>query len=120
MIGDPHFVRRQVSVVFAAMPASDSAAESRGGRLPAVLFWTGVGLAPLAVLLLLLGQSGGPLRVAAVLTVLTVVLIGLSITLRRGSAALSKELEEILLDEIDMLRDQVRSDVATAARATHR
>jgi hypothetical protein len=101
------------------MPASDTREERRGGRLLAVLFWAGVGLAPLAALVLLVGQGEGPLRVAAVLAVLAVVLIGLSITLRRDAETVRLDLEETVLEEIDMLRKDVRQDIATAARATH-
>ncbi|GAA4460735.1 hypothetical protein GCM10023170_062280 [Phytohabitans houttuyneae] len=85
-----------------------------------VVFWVGVGLAPLAALLLLVGQSAGALRVAAVLAVFAVVLIGLSITLRRDAETVRLDLEETLLEEIDALRGDVRNDIATAARATHK
>jgi hypothetical protein len=91
----------------------------RGGRLLTVLFWAGIGLAPLAGLLLLLGSGNGVLRVAAILTVLAVVSIGLSIALRPDPAAIRLRMEETLLEEIDMLRADVRNDIATAARATH-
>jgi len=102
------------------MPAPDPPVERRDGRLLNVLFWTGVGLAPLAALLLLIGQEGGPLRVALVLALLAVILIGLSITLRRGSKAARLDFEDQLFDEIEALRRDVREDIATAARATHR
>ncbi|GFJ90875.1 hypothetical protein Prum_045170 [Phytohabitans rumicis] len=85
-----------------------------------VVFWSGVGLAPLAALLLLVGQGAGALRVAAVLAVLAVVLIGLSITLRRDAETVRLDMEETLLEEVDMLREDVRKDIATAARATHK
>ncbi|HET6211520.1 MAG TPA: hypothetical protein VFE14_01470 [Micromonosporaceae bacterium] len=102
------------------MPASDTEEERSGGRLLGVLFWAGVALAPLAALLLLLGQGEQPLRIAAVLAVLAVVLIGLSITLRRDTDAVRAEMEETLLDEIDLLREDVRQDISTAVRASHR
>jgi len=79
-----------------------------------------VGLAPVAALLLLMGQDGGPLRIAAVLAILAVVLIGLSITLRSSSETVRVELEDTLYEEIDALRNDMREDVATAARATHK
>ena len=85
-----------------------------------LLFWLGVALAPLAALLLLLVRGESGLRIAAVLAVLAVVLIGLSITLRRDIETVRLELEETLLDEVDLLREDVRQDIATAARATHR
>ncbi|MCW6008318.1 hypothetical protein K1W54_27800 [Micromonospora sp. CPCC 205371] len=102
------------------MPASQPPSERRGARLLTMLFWAGVGLAPLAALLLLLGQGAGALRVAAVLAVLAVVLIGLSITLRRDAESVRLDMEETLLEEVDMLREDVRNDIATAARATHK
>ena len=103
------------------MPAPDSSQEERRDeRLTNGLFWGGVGIAPLAALLLLIGQSGGPLRIAAVLAILAVVMIGLSITLRSNSDAIRVELEEVLYEEIDALRKDVREDIGTAARATHK
>lgn len=102
------------------MPASAPPSERPGRQLLTVVFWVGVGLAPLAALLLLVGQSAGVLRVAAVLAVFSVVLIGVSITLRRDAETVRIDLEETLLEEIDSLRGDVRNDIATAARATHK
>jgi hypothetical protein len=102
------------------MPAPESQEERRDERLITGLFWGGVGIAPLAALLLLIGQSGGLLRIAAVLAILAVVMIGLSITLRGNSDAMRVELEEVLYEEIDALRKDVREDIGTAARATHK
>ncbi|MDQ7906954.1 hypothetical protein RB614_20790 [Phytohabitans sp. ZYX-F-186] len=102
------------------MPASAPPSERPGRQLLTVVFWVGVGLAPLAALLLLVGQSSGVLRVAAVLAVFAIVLIGVSITLRRDTESMRYDLEETLLEEIDTLRGDVRNDIATAARATHR
>lgn len=101
------------------MPAADTQEQPRGGRLLPVLFWSGVGLAPVAGLLLLLGDGDTPLRVAAALAVLAVVLIGLSVALRPDAESVRLEMEETLLDEIDMLREDVREDIANAARTTH-
>jgi hypothetical protein len=102
------------------MPASAPPSERPGRQLLTVVFWVGVGLAPLAALLLLVGQSAGALRVAAVLAVFAVVLIGVSITLRRDAEAVRVDLEEMLLEELESLRGGVRNDIATAARATHK
>lgn len=102
------------------MPASETQQEGRrGGRLLTVVFWIGVGLAPLAALLLLVGGASG-VKVAAVLAILAVVLVGLSVMLRPDAGSLRVELEETMLDEIDMLREDVRQDITTAARATHK
>lgn len=102
------------------MPVSQTQEGRRGGRLLIVAFWIGVGLAPLAALLVLVSSGATAMRVAAVLAILAVVLIGLSVMLRPDAASVRIELEETLLDEVDMVREDVRQDIATAARATHR
>jgi len=94
--------------------------QRRSGRALTVVFWFGVGLAPLAALVLILGGSQGSMKIAAVLALLAVVLIGLSITLRKDTDSVRLELEDTILDEVDALREDVRHDIATAARATHR
>src|SRR5207247_11100726 len=94
--------------------------DGRGARFLQVLFWFGVGLSPLAALMLLISQSGLPLRLAGVFAVLAVVLIGLSITLRRGDGALGHDVEHLVVDEVEALRDELREDITAAARATHR
>jgi hypothetical protein len=94
--------------------------EQRGGRVLTIVFWAGVGLAPLAALVLILGSGQGSLKIAGVLALLAVVLIGLSITLRKDADSIRMELEDSILDEVDSLREDVRHDIATAARATHR
>jgi len=76
------------------------------------LFWAGVGVAPLAALLLVLGQGVGPLRAAAVLAVLSVVMIGLSVTLREDVSTVRDDFSETLRREVDL----VRADVDTLRR----
>src|SRR3712207_5978911 len=100
------------------MPASENRAERRTGRLLVGLFWIGVAIAPGAALLLLFGDDTRSLRLAVVLAVLAIVLIGLSITLRQGAEAARTETEELLYSEMDGLRDDLREDIAAAARAT--
>jgi hypothetical protein len=102
------------------MPAPEDANGLRGRPLLNVLFWVGVGLAPVAALLLLLGQGSGPLRIGAVLATLAVVLIGLSIALRGDAETVRQNVEEVLFEEIDELRGDLRNDIETAARATHK
>ena len=102
-----------------AQESTESADKRRGRPLATLLFWGGVGLAPLAALLLLVARGNGTLRVAAVLAVAAVVLIGLSITLRGDADTARLEMEEVLLEEIDQLRADLRNDIAGAARATH-
>ncbi len=81
--------------------------------------WAAIGLAVLAALTLALFSGETALRIAAFMAVIAVVLMILWITMN-GDASAKVHLEEVLLDEIDMLRDDVRADITTAARATHR
>jgi hypothetical protein len=112
---------KKLSVTSTAMSAPENQeGEQRGGRLLTVVFWAGVGLAPLAALILMVGRGAGPMKIAAVLAVLAVVLIGISITLRKDVETVRQEIEDTILDEVDALREDVRNDIATAARATHR
>lgn len=102
------------------MPAPKNSAKRGPRPLLAVLFWIGVALAPAAAGLLLIADSSSLLRIAAVLALSSVVLIGLSIALRNDSRAVRDELEEVIYEEIDGLHQDVRKDIETAARATHR
>jgi hypothetical protein len=102
------------------MSARQVTDERRARPLLRALFWVGVGLAPIAALMLLLGEGNGPLRIAAVLAVLAVVLIGLSITLRDDAETVRLDVEETLVDLVDRLRAEFRNDIGTAARSTHR
>lgn len=99
------------------MPDQVADYAQRGARLTPVLFWGGLGLAPLAGLLLLLGIGG--LRAGALLGVLALVMIAVSIALRPDPTQVRMQLEEILLEELDRLRVEVREDIANASRATH-
>jgi hypothetical protein len=85
-------------------------------RLLTIQFWVGIALAPLAAILLLLGAA----TAAAALAIIAVVVLGLAVVMRRDDTGQRLDLEETLLEEIDMLRDDVRADITTAARATHR
>ncbi|MFI7251214.1 hypothetical protein [Micromonospora chalcea] len=97
------------------MPASVAPADKRNPTPLTVLFWIGVGLAPLAALILLIADGNGSLRFGAVLAILAVVLIGLSIALRpeggSGGAA-SEELRE----ELEQLRRELRAEIVAAAQ----
>ncbi|WP_216592820.1 hypothetical protein [Verrucosispora sioxanthis] len=82
-------------------------------KLLTVLFWGGVALAPVAALILLVADGNGPLRFAAVLAILAVVLIGLSIALRSdGGGQHAEELRE----EVDELRRELRGEIVAAAQ----
>jgi hypothetical protein len=102
------------------MPASETQHRPSGARALTVVFWIGVGLAPLAAVLVLMSSGATGLRVAAVLAIVAVVLIGLSIMLRPDASRVRVEVEDMVFEELDVLRDDVREDITTAARATHK
>ncbi|MEV1329543.1 hypothetical protein AB0J20_08190 [Micromonospora costi] len=87
----------------------------RSPGLLTVLFWIGVGLAPVAALILLVADGNGPLRFAAVLAIVAVVLIGLSIALRTDGDGGQARIEEVL-DEMEQLRRELRGEIVAAAQ----
>lgn len=102
------------------MPASVAREDQRVAKLLPALFWSGVGLTPIAALALLIGSGTGSLRFAVALVLLAMVLIGLSIVLRRDSEHVRADVEDTLFEEIDVMRGDVRDDIAHAVQATHR
>ncbi|MGC4791326.1 hypothetical protein ACLQ22_26270 [Micromonospora sp. DT178] len=96
------------------MPAPVAPADKRSPSLLTALFWVGVALAPVAALILLVADGNGPLRFAAVLAIMAVVLIGLSIALRADGAGPARTDE--LLDEIEQLRRELRGEIVAAAQ----
>ncbi len=101
------------------MPASEIQ-DVRRGKLLQGLFWGGVGLASLAILILLFGQGIGALRVAVIVSVLTIVMLAVSVVLRPSMELVRIDIEERVLNEVDRVRARAREDVTTAARNTHR
>ncbi|WBB66052.1 hypothetical protein [Micromonospora sp. WMMD812] len=97
------------------MPAPVSPDAKRNSTPLTVLFWIGVALAPVAALILLVADGNGPLRFAAVLAILAVVLIGLSIALRPDGEGGQARTEE-LLDEMEQLRHELRGEIVAAAQ----
>lgn len=95
------------------MSAPVSADYRRDSRPLSLLFWAGVACAPVAALLLLVADTNGPLRVAAVLAIVAVVLIGLSIALRAGSGGADADQ---LRDEIEEMRRELRGEIIAAAQ----
>lgn len=93
------------------MPAPVLPDDKRALPRSTLLFWAGVALAAIAALLLLVAEGNGTLRVAAVLALTSVVVIGLSVTLRPDDGAAVQE----LFDEIE----ELRAEIATVARASH-
>ncbi|MBO4208402.1 hypothetical protein [Micromonospora echinofusca] len=95
------------------MPVRRSTDDDKAApSLLTALFWVGVGLAPLAAIILLVADTNAPLRIAAVLGLTSVVLIGLSIALRPDSGPPDPGIEDRLLDEIEALRHELRSGLA--------
>ena len=84
-------------------------------RLLGVQFWVGIALAPLAALLLIIGGTAA----AAVVAIIAVVVLALSVMLRSDPPP-SARANSVTSDEMDALREDVRADITTAARATHR
>ncbi|MEW2431560.1 hypothetical protein AB0877_26405 [Micromonospora sp. NPDC047644] len=97
------------------MPAPATPDARRQPPLLTMLFWAGVALAPVAALILLVADGNAPLRFAAVLAILAVVLIGLSIALRPDNEGASARTDE-LLDEIEELRRELRGEIVAAAQ----
>jgi hypothetical protein len=94
--------------------------EVRRGRLLHGMFWSGVGLAPLAILILLFGQGMGALRIAVVVAALAIVMLAVSIAMRPSVELLRADIEERVLNEVDHVRLRAREEISTAARNTHR
>lgn len=88
-----------------------------------VLFWAGVGLAPLAALVLLIGGGISGLSLALVMGMGSVVLIGLSLALRRDAETVEAELLAAMADmeeqtqyALSQLRGQLRQLAADGPR----
>src|SRR5690606_7675766 len=109
------------SVGSTAMPEVDPDQSRRHARVTARLLWAGVGLAPLAGLVLLVSGGGGVLfGIGVILIVAAVVLVGVAMLQRPDPSTVRAAMEEMLLEEIELLREDLRRDIAGAARATHR
>lgn len=99
------------------MSRNDSPLTS-GGPLP-LMFWGGVAVAPIAALMILFSSGTTGIRIAAVLAVLAVVMIGLAAMLR-DSGPMQGELEEVVFSESDALRQDIREDIKAAVRVVHK
>ncbi|MEU8069468.1 hypothetical protein AB0B20_06910 [Micromonospora sp. NPDC049151] len=97
------------------MPASVAPTDKSTPTVLTVLFWVGVGLAPLAALILLIADGNGSLRFGAVLAILAVVLIGLSMALRPEGGSDDAATEE-LREELAQLRRELRAEIVAAAQ----
>jgi hypothetical protein len=77
-------------------------------------------LAPVAVLIVLFGQSAGALRVAVTLAVFTIVMLAISMAMRPSVDMLRVDIEHRVLDEVERVRVRAREETTIAARNTHR
>src|SRR4030095_2443225 len=100
------------------MPGSQ-AHDVRRAQLLAVLFWGGVGLVPLTLLIVMVGQGTGSLRGAVAFGPLSTVAICVSIPMRREAEVVRIELEHFIFDQLDQVRADMRADVTTASRNTY-
>lgn len=99
--------------------SSDRVAENgQNARLLRALVWGGVSLAPVAALVVMLGDSQGPIRFAVLLIAVCVVLVGASLLVRNDPVLLRMHVDERVAEEVGALREEMRSEIATvAARA---
>jgi hypothetical protein len=103
------------------MPAADTTRARRSTRLlPTTLFWAGVALAPLAVLLFLVSTGAFAMQIAAVLAVAALALMGVALWLSRDGDSVRVEVEEIVFGELDAMRGETRNDIAHATRTSHK
>jgi hypothetical protein len=94
------------------MPERDPEAH-QNGRLLTVLIWAGVGLAPVAALVVLLGGSDNSVRFAVLLIAVSVVLVGAALLIRNDPVLLRMDVE----DQVEALREELTANVhATGAR----
>jgi hypothetical protein len=100
------------------MPDPD-ADERHSERLLTALIWGGVALAPIAVLVALVGGGGPSLRFAVVLLAVAIVLIGSSLLIRNDPVLVRLDLDDRLARHTEELRAELRDEIAAAARATH-
>ena len=95
------------------MPDRDPEA-SQNARLLTALIWAGVGLAPVAALVVLLGGSDNSIRFAVLLIAVCVVLIGAALLVRNDPVLLRMGIEE----QVEALREELREEIAASAHAT--
>jgi hypothetical protein len=100
------------------MPDPD-ADEQRSARLLTALVWGGVALTPIAVLVALIGSGDGSLRFAVLLLAVSIVLIGSSMLIRNDPTLLRLDLDDRVAEAVDAVREEMRDEIAAAARATH-
>ncbi|MFC3380578.1 hypothetical protein [Couchioplanes azureus] len=80
--------------------------------LPRALIWGGIGLAPLAAVVVLSGGAGGSVKFAVLLVALCVLMLGTSLLLRGEPAA---DAGEVVTTKVEALRRELRDEVRRAA-----
>ena len=94
---------------------SDREAEDgQNTRLLRALLWAGVGLAPIAALLALVGD-GGPTRFGVLLLAVAVVLLGAALLVRNDPVLLSMDAEDRVAAEVSALRSELRGEIAAVS-----
>lgn len=91
--------------------------EQQSARLLIGLIWAGVGLAPVAVLVALLGGGANSLRFALLLLAVCIVLIGASMLIRNDPVLLRVDVQDRLAEEAQALRDELHAEIAAAVQA---
>lgn len=84
-----------------------------------VMFWTGVAFAPLAAIVLLLGDSGGTIKFALILGLGSVVLIGLSVTWRRDASSVERDLV-IAMSDVEADNHRLIAELRAEVRQLNR
>jgi hypothetical protein len=106
---------RPKSVTSAPVSDDREPQAAQSARLLRALIWAGVGLAPVAAVVVLLGATGNAARIAVVLIAVCVVLIGASMLVRSDPVMLAMDVEDRVAEEADALREELRAEFA----ATH-
>jgi hypothetical protein len=94
------------------MPERDLEA-GHSSRLLRGLIWTGVVAAPLAAVVVLLGQSSGAVRFAVLLIAVSIVLIGAAVLIRSDPVLHRMHLDERVAEEVRALRSELRAELTT-------
>ncbi len=96
------------------------AQDGQNTRLLRALLWAGVGLAPAAALLVLVGGDGGPTRFGVLLLAVAVVLVGAALLIRSDPVLLGMDVEDRVADEVAALRTELRGEIAAAVEEANR
>ncbi|WP_041832971.1 hypothetical protein [Actinoplanes sp. N902-109] len=92
--------------------------EKPSSTLLRALIWAGVGLAPVAAIIVMVTGSTGAMRFAVLLVAVCVILLGAAMLIRNDPVLLSMDVEERVAAEVEALRNDLRGEIGSAARAT--